>query len=337
MINRSICITVSDPSRVGAARRHAAELCRVAGFGETKAGQVAIVATEAANNLCKHAKEGRIFLRVMGEEEGAGLEILTIDKGPGMADVAKCLRDGYSTAGSPGTGLGAMSRLANVFDVYSEPGKGTVLVVQFQADGKAGPGQRFRIGSICVPMHEGDACGDAWTSHCTATKAQFLVVDGLGHGPAAADAADKAIRAFHVQPGRSPAEMLRDLHGPLRSTRGASLAITELDLPARTVRYAGVGNISGTLVDSDTTRSMVSHNGIVGHEIHSVVEFTYPWQAARTLVLHSDGLQARWRLDAYPGLLARHPAIIAGVLYRDFQRGRDDVTVLVARQTEVPR
>jgi len=52
------------------------------------------------------------------------------------------------------------------------------------------------------------------------------------------------------------------------------------------------------------------------------------------LVLHSDGLVSHWSLDAYPGLAARDPSLIAGILYRDFTRGRDDVTVVVAKAEE---
>ncbi len=63
-------------------------------------------------------------------------------------------------------------------------------------------------------------------------------------------------------------------------------------------------------------------------------EFAYPFPKGATLVMHSDGLISRWTLDAYPGLAAHDPALVAGVLYRDFQRGRDDVTVLVARGAE---
>ena len=75
---------------------------------------------------------------------------------------------------------------------------------------------------------------------------------------------------------------------------------------------------------------MVSYNGTVGHEVRKIREFTYLWPKGGLLVMHSDGLGTQWRLDRYPGLIARHPSLIAGVLYRDFNRGRDDVTVLVA-------
>jgi hypothetical protein len=79
---------------------------------------------------------------------------------------------------------------------------------------------------------------------------------------------------------------------------------------------------------------MVSYNGTVGHEVRKIQEFTYQWPQQGLLVMHSDGLKTQWRLDRYPGLMHKHPSLIAGVLYRDFNRGRDDVTVLVAREEE---
>ena len=77
---------------------------------------------------------------------------------------------------------------------------------------------------------------------------------------------------------------------------------------------------------------MVSHNGTVGHVTRKVQEFVYPWLPGALVIMHSDGLGTQWSLERYPGLALRDPALIAGVLYRDFQRGRDDVTVLVARE-----
>jgi hypothetical protein len=74
-----------------------------------------------------------------------------------------------------------------------------------------------------------------------------------------------------------------------------------------------------------------AHNGIAGHEARRIHEFSYPFPDDGLLVLHSDGLKSQWSLDGYPGLAERDPALIAGILFRDFNRGRDDVTVVVAR------
>jgi anti-sigma regulatory factor (Ser/Thr protein kinase) len=295
---------------------------------EPLVGKIELAVTEAATNLLKHAGQGKIILRPVGRSM---LELLAVDKGPGMADPDKCLRDGYSTAGTAGTGLGAISRLADLFDVYSQPGKGTVLLAQFDVPSKTIPSNSLVLGAVCVPLTEGDACGDDWSVIEHASRSQLLLADGIGHGVLAAEAAERAVEAFEKSPHRSPAGCVEAMHGPLRGTRGASLAVTEIDQMNGVVRYSGVGNIAGCILNGQTARSMVSHNGTVGHQMPRVQEFQYPWQPGSTLVLHSDGLLSRWKLDGYPGLLARHPSIIAAVLHRDFQRGRDDVTVLVGR------
>jgi serine phosphatase RsbU (regulator of sigma subunit) len=182
-----------------------------------------------------------------------------------------------------------------------------------------------------VPLQEGDACGDAWAVRHSGGRDQILVVDGLGHGLLASQAADTALRVFEESDFAAPADIVKSMHGPLRSTRGASLALADVNYSSGQILYAGVGNISGVILRPGGTRSMVSHNGTVGHELHRVEGFAYPWSPDVTLVFHSDGLLSRWQLDPYPGLLARHPSIIAGILYRDFQRGRDDVTIVVSR------
>jgi hypothetical protein len=109
-------------------------------------------------------------------------------------------------------------------------------------------------------------------------------------------------------------------------------AVAEIDATADTIRFAGVGNISGVLWSAVRPQNMVSMNGSLGHGTVRVREFSYAWPPDALLILHSDGLGTRWSLDQYPGLTAKHPAIVAGVLYRDFTRGRDDVTVLVVRR-----
>ena len=97
------------------------------------------------------------------------------------------------------------------------------------------------------------------------------------------------------------------------------------------MRYAGLGNIAGAIVGDAPVRHMVSHNGTAGHEARKFEEFTYPWPEGALVVVHSDGLATHWDLGRYPGLMQREPSLVAGVLYRDFSRRRDDVTVVVVR------
>jgi anti-sigma regulatory factor (Ser/Thr protein kinase) len=323
-------VPVTELSQVGEARRVAIALAAWQGFGETEAGQVALVVTEAATNLVKHARDGVILLRCVHERGTAGLEVLALDRGPGMADVGHCLRDGFSTAGTPGTGLGAIARLSGCADIHSVPGQGTALLVRLWAGPPPGPPEGLRVGAVSVPVAGEEVCGDAWAVEQADGRAVLLVADGLGHGPDAAAAAREAVRVFRDSAGLGPADILQAIHPALRSTRGAAVAVAEVRLREGAVRYAGVGNITGTVLSAGGDRSLVSHNGTLGHAARRFQEFAYPFPQGATLVMHSDGLSSRWDLDAYPGLHARDPALIAGVLYRDFRRGRDDATVLAA-------
>jgi anti-sigma regulatory factor (Ser/Thr protein kinase) len=323
-------VAVTDASQVGEARRAAATLTARLGFGETEAGKVALVVTEAAGNLVKHARDGEILLRPLERDGVAGLEILAIDRGPGIADHRRCLRDGFSTAGTPGTGLGAIARLASFTDVHSIVPSGTALLARLWGGPAPAPRSGLRVGVVCLPVAGEEVCGDAWAEEQSSGRALLLVADGLGHGPLAAEAARDAVRVFRDNAAHAPAEILRAIHLALRSTRGAAVAVAAMDLVGGSVCYAGVGNIASTVFSAGKTRSLVSHNGTVGHAARRFQEFDYPFPADATLVMHSDGLSSRWGLDAYPELLLRDPALLAGVLYRDFRRGRDDVTVLAA-------
>jgi anti-sigma regulatory factor (Ser/Thr protein kinase) len=328
-------LAVADSSGAAEARRRASSIATRLGFDETTAGRVAIVVSEAATNLVKHGRGGEILLRPLSAGAVSGLEIIALDRGPGIARLGDALRDGFSTAGSPGTGLGAIARLSAAFDIHSAGGAGTALLARLWAHPvPAAPPSGLDVAGISVARAGEEECGDAWAvSEHRGGGGAVLVADGLGHGVQAAEAAREAVRLFRASPGLAPAAVMERLHAGLRATRGAAAAVADLDLSRGVIRYSGIGNISAVIVHDGATRSLVSHNGIVGHEARRIQEFAAPFPEGALLVLHSDGLATQWRLDAYPGLAGRHPGVVAGVLYRDFKRGRDDVTVVVARAT----
>jgi anti-sigma regulatory factor (Ser/Thr protein kinase) len=331
-----LIFAVTEASQVGEARRRATELAEQSGFDGPGAARVALVVAELAGNLAKHARDGELLVRPLKRAGVAGIEVLALDRGPGMADVERCLSDGYSTAGSPGTGLGAVARLAESLDIFSNPQVGTALLARLWSRpvAPAGVAEPLVVAAVCVPKSGESECGDAWVVEPAGSRgATFLVADGLGHGPGAAAAARQAAAFFRANVGLGSVGILRSMHLALRSTRGAAVAVAEIDLEARLVRFAGVGNISGIVLSEDGgTRSVLSHNGTVGHVLNKLQEFVYPFPQGALLVLYSDGLGTRWDLATYPGLAARDPGLIAGVLYRDFKRGRDDVTVLAVRE-----
>ena len=326
-------IPVRDPTQVGDARRDAVAVAQSLGFDEDGAGRVAIVATELATNLVKHGGGGEVLISVFNDCVGSGVECLALDKGPGMANVAACLRDGHSATGTAGTGLGAITRLSDEFDIFSRPGFGTAILARLQQPrpSRAAPRPAPLFGAVSLPKLGEQVCGDAWrVQRDSEGRAIVIVADGLGHGPLAAEAAHEAVRLFHTHKEQAPAEILAIIHAGLRATRGAAVSIARIDTARSVVQFAGLGNVAGTVIFGGASRGMVAQNGTAGHVARRIQEFTYEFAGQSLVLLCSDGLRTRWSLEDYPGLSHRHPTVIAGVLYRDYGRGRDDVTVLAA-------
>lgn len=323
---------IGELSEIASARRAGNELARQLGFDEVRTGQLALVITEAATNIVKHAREGEILLRSIEEGGRTGVEVIAIDRGPGMANVALRMEDGHSTVGTYGVGLGAIRRLAQEFDVYSAEGQGTVLLMIVWAKTVSVPASRWQVGAVCLPLAGEDLCGDAWDIGVGAHSITVCVADGLGHGPEAAHASDKAVALAPLHPELAATELLQLAHDALRGTRGAALAVAVINHEKQQLNYCGVGNITACLYDGPARRHLMSHNGIVGSNLRKVQEFSHPWSNGAMVILHSDGIGTRWDLGAYPGLEFRHPGIVAAVLYRDFARQRDDALVLVVRQ-----
>jgi anti-sigma regulatory factor (Ser/Thr protein kinase) len=323
---------LEDRSQVGSTRRAAAELATFLGFSADDCGKVALAATEISTNILKHAGTGRLVLRALERDGVAGIEMLGLDRGPGIADLGSSLRDGQSTAGSSGEGLGALSRLSAAFDLYTQPAGGTALRVEFWARPVAAPA--YETGAICVAKLGEEVSGDAWALHRDAQFVTVLVTDGLGHGSEAAIASRAATRVLIDHPTVPVTRLLDECHAALTTTRGAAVAVARIDAGRGTGTFAGVGNIVARVLHAGEQRNLVSHNGTVGHNVRRVQEFGFAFGAESTLIMHSDGINTHWNVADYPGLAARHAGLIAGVLYRDHDRGRDDATVLVLRRAD---
>jgi anti-sigma regulatory factor (Ser/Thr protein kinase) len=327
-------IALSDPSHVGESRRTATRAAKQAGLGEADSGKVSIIATELATNILHYAKAGEMMVRAWISPTHKAVDIIALDRGPGMSDLQRCLGDGYSTGGSLGQGLGAARRLSTDFDIYSMPERGTAVYCRVAEDGgKVAQSRKlFEWAAISTPAPGETECGDGWRVAQRGSLAAAAVADGLGHGPLAAVAANEAMRVFDQEPFAAPGAYLETAHQALHSTRGAALAIARVDLERRVLVYAGIGNISGNIISGDAeNRTLPSHNGTIGVQIRKVQEFEFQLTDNQLLLMHSDGLQGRWNLAEYPGLSRRSVALIAAVLYRDFKRGRDDTTVLAMR------
>ena len=317
----TVVVPLDHSSQVGAARRAASALGAAA--GDQRQASFALAATELATNLLRHAQDGALVVH----EHGDGLELIALDRGPGAANFALYVRDGVSRGTSLGGGLGAVARATDLFDWYSRVGAGTVVAARIA--GRSGADFTPHAGLV-VPLHGETASGDAWTLREMANGTWVLLVDGLGHGPAASEAASAAIEAF--RPRESPAAVVQELDLALRGTRGAAVACAWIDRGQRRVTFAGAGNIAGLVTEPTMqTRRLVSHNGTAGIAVGRLREQVVGWSPDSTLLLHTDGLRSSWSPDDFPGLFSRHPAVVAGVLYRDLARGTDDAGIVVVR------
>lgn len=385
--------------RAEAARGTAAALGRRIGMGEQRTAELVLAVAELAGNITKHSVDGSLLLRVVRNEAVAGVEVVAVDSGPGIADVASALRDGVSTAGTLGIGLGAVGRLADTFDVHSQPGVGTVQLARFwprplhpSVIGEPA------VGGVTRAIGGEEVCGDAWAARAdtgeeaarphgeravrpdasgpvasgwaaltgtsvrdeggraaarqpgtrvgpgrpgrsvpvraaTAGPGTGLLVmscDGLGHGPMAALAARAAVNAFCTGSARTPEQAMEQVHRALRGTRGAAVAIARLEPDGR-VLFCGIGNITAGLVTTTTRSSLMSHPGIVGHQMHQLRTYEHRLPAHGILVMHSDGLSERWAPTDLAGLIHHPPAVVATGLLRQAGTRRDDASAVVAK------
>ncbi|MCX5387363.1 ATP-binding SpoIIE family protein phosphatase [Streptomyces sp. NBC_00083] len=389
-----------------AARGAAAALGRRIGLDEQRTAQLVLAVAELAGNLTKHAVDGSLLLRVVrthaapGTDVLAGVEVISVDGGPGMADIPAALRDGMSTSGTLGIGLGAVQRLADSFSLHSQPGNGTIQLARFwPRPAQSAVVREPVVEGITRPISGEQICGDAWAartdsaqipavapqrdeaviprpsgqarpdwaaltnprSHATrpagsaprtnvdvrpyrtgrATPVRaaapghgegmlIMSCDGLGHGPLAALAAQSAVQAFRAAAGRMPEQVMEEVHRALRGTRGAAVAIARLEQDGR-VLLCGIGNITAALVSPTNRTTLLSHPGIVGHQIRQLRTYENQLPPGGVLVMHSDGLSERWSAADLVGLLHHPPAVIATGLLRQAGTRRDDASVVIAR------
>jgi len=330
----TVSIAIGDASQVAEARRAAAALAAQNGFGETDTGRVALVATELGTNVIKHARDGEMLIGTYQDRDGGGIELIALDRGPGIHNLEACLRDGYSSAGTRGGGLGAVIRQSNFVDFASWSGVGTAVLARLgsggQASSKTQPSATgVTWGAVSVAMPGQEVCGDSWSVTANGSVTLF-VADGLGHGQDAAEASVEAVRLFQRFHGHRVPTLLDYVHGGLRTTRGAAVSIARFDPASHRVEFAGVGKFAGAIAANGTLKRMVSMPGTAGHNARKIQAFDYPFEHG-LIVLNSDGISTGWNFARYPNIQSVDPTLIAAIVYRDFGRHRDDATVLVGK------
>ncbi|HTK01918.1 MAG TPA: ATP-binding protein [Bordetella sp.] len=321
---------IDDASRIGEARRYAAQAVEPQQWTEEDAGRLALIITELGSNLHRHARNGRLL--IAPRPDTAEMEVIAIDDGPGIVDLSLSMQDGHSSGSTPGTGLGAIRRLADDFDIHSSVPAGTVTVACVRKGRAAArpANPLLQIGAICLPVAGETVCGDAWGATIHADGCALMMADGLGHGPEAAKASQAALAVFRASPGAELRDTVQRAHAELRTTRGAALCIASLD--SATVTYTGAGNIIGRVLSGTFDKSIVTQHGTAGLQIRTPQLATIDMPEHALLILHSDGIETRWKGELLWPVLQRSPTLVAALLLRDHARHRDDATVVVLRR-----
>ncbi|MEJ8802092.1 stage II sporulation protein E [Pontibacter sp. H249] len=339
--NHHIRFSLPERSFASITKRDITKLAESWGFSQVEVGKINIVIAELLSNLAKFSVNGgEILIKPIGNPINS-IEILCLDRGPGMSEPLRMMEDGVSTFGSMGEGLGAVKRQSSLFDLYSLPNFGTVILVQISKNialSKIIPSPaRIDIGYVMVPKPNETICGDGFTFTTQHNRTDILALDGLGHGANANEASALAIAAFKENLNLDSANRLRAIHTAIKRSRGA-VGFTA-SIANGTIEYCGIGNIAGKLYSQEASpiagsqyKNIISYNGILGHNIPTTLNNQQlEWVRNKTLVLHSDGLKSRWELTKYPNLLRHHPTTIAAVLYLDHSRHSDDTLVVVCK------
>lgn len=324
-------VNITDPSSVAEARRRLRRTAASADLDSDTVERAALVTTELATNILRHAGQGRMLidrLSVFGEERVA---VVAMDKGSGIAKLERMMRDGESTAGGAGTGLGAIERMSDRFDIHTAPNDGTVVACEFGKPRATLANTRFDAAGLRLNYPGETVCGDAFLIRRARRTTQFFLCDGLGHGPRAAEAADEAVSSLMKHRGGAVETVMDDLSHAMAATRGAVAGLCQVDGEAAEMSYGGMGNISTMRVSGSELRRFPSRDGRLGAIDRQALVETVPIIAGDVVIMHSDGVSTLRGIETQAGLMRRSALTIAGVLLRDHLRGRDDASILVVK------
>jgi anti-sigma regulatory factor (Ser/Thr protein kinase) len=322
---------IGDRSYLALMKKDIHQMAVNAGFGAAQLGVIDLIIAEIGTNLIKHAGTGEVLVRA---SRGEYIDIISIDNGPGMADASRMMEDGVSTANTLGGGLGAIKRLSDHCQLYSQKDWGTIVFSRVMLKGssmKATP-SKLDTYALLVPYPGEQVCGDGFVQIANSKTITLFLGDGLGHGVAAHAAVAAAITALGECAETSPVEILRYLHTKVLKTRGlvGTIAIYH---PLRKVwQICGVGNIHTRIQSGTTNKTSMAYNGIIGHSIpRTMNEQNIEVLRGQSVVLCSDGIRTRWDANKYPHIFRYDPCILAAALYKDFSRRTDDASVIVSR------
>ncbi len=338
-------IPVRTAADVGAVRRATKELAGKVGFDGTELAELDLAVSELAANLVAHrAIDGEIILAEITTAHGKGIEIVSRDRGPGIADVGLALEDHHSSGSSMGCGLGSVRRQADEFDIYSSISlpssgplkkasgtRGTLVIARRWLTTGQGP-RRFIHSGYSRPLAGETANGDAFLVTEEEDTLFVAVADGLGHGQEAEKASRNAMKFVSDNRHKQFDRLFLELHGLLRKTRGVAMTMIRVNLSDRSITHSGIGNVEARVYPRGKSE-LIPRGGILGGGVLPRLKINKAsWPRHSTLVLFTDGVSGRWDLRETPGLLEHHATTLTHLLVRDHARDEDDATVVVVKE-----
>jgi len=127
--DNGVSVVITTDIDVVGARQRGRELAAQVGFSRGDQTVIAAAISEIARNILTYARRGEVRMRIVNDGDRAAVEVVATDQGPGIADIPSAMRDGYSTSGGLGLGLGGAQVLMDEFAIVSEPGKGTTVTM----------------------------------------------------------------------------------------------------------------------------------------------------------------------------------------------------------------
>jgi anti-sigma regulatory factor (Ser/Thr protein kinase) len=341
-------IPLTHEAQIGMARRHITRLALEVGLSELQLAEVEVVIKELGSNALKFARgTGRLYYASADERlEPRGIEIIYLDKGPGIEDTATAISDGFSTTGSLGAGLGAIKRMSDEFYIYSaldtatrrlplygRTTHGTAIVLRKRVDRNSEPPHEVPglWAGMTRPAEGNTDNGDAYLIRATEGRLVLAAIDGLGHGKAANESARAATAAIEKNITQPIEAIVWAAHEALRLMRGAVMGLAAIDRAAGTIEYAGIGNTDMRILGGRERLRFISLNGTLGSRVDRVKVFKESLPKVATLIMATDGISERWDAENYPGLLGLHPQLFCATVLRDFSRPNDDATILCGR------
>lgn len=324
-------IPIYDEASVSSARQRVREAGLACNASTALVESVALIASELTHNQLAYARQGYFAVKVIERQGVKGLEVIAADLGPGVGKPILADSGGIRPQGSLGAGLEGVFRLADEVEIDTRSAEGVCVVARkFEAQ----PELACEI-AIAGKPYPGEVISGDDSVYIQSDSGFFAAVcDGLGHGPEAREASNRALEIVTRNPNLSLDEGLAAVNTGLADTRGCVMGMVRFRKEGRVLQCVLAGDVRAQLYLRRDSHFFTSSRWIVGDGEIPKRRIRVEEVAAApgsVLVMFTDGLETKTSLKGQLDVLRRPAIAIAQHLLETHSRGTDDALVLVAR------